>query len=41
MCIRDSSRIKPHHAPVLELDEEVSARVDKLFQKGGELERWG
>ena len=35
------ARIKPHHAPVLETDKKVSERVDKLFQKGGELEKWG
>lgn len=35
------SRIKPHHAPVLELDEGVSKKVDRLFAKGGELEEWG
>ncbi len=31
------ARIKPHHAPVLETDPVVSAKVDKLFSKGGEL----
>lgn len=31
------ARIKDHHAPVLEVDKEVSAKVDKLFTKGGEL----
>lgn len=31
------ARIKPHHAPVLEADPEVSRRVDGLFAKGGEL----
>lgn len=31
------ARIKPHHAPVLEADPAVKARVDKLFAKGGEL----
>jgi 4-hydroxy-3-polyprenylbenzoate decarboxylase len=31
------ARIKPHHAPVLETDPEVSKRVDKLFAKGGPL----
>jgi 4-hydroxy-3-polyprenylbenzoate decarboxylase len=31
------ARIKDHHAPVLEVDKDVSAKVDKLFSKGGEL----
>ena len=31
------ARIKPHHAPPLITDKKVSARVDKLFSKGGEL----
>lgn len=31
------ARIKPHHAPVLETDPNVTARVDKLFSKGGAL----
>ena len=31
------ARIKPHHAPVLETDTEVSKRVDQLFAKGGAL----
>lgn len=31
------ARIKPHHAPALETDPEVSRRVDRLFSKGGEL----
>ena len=35
------ARIKPHHAPELVPDPEVSKRVDMLFQKGGPLERWG
>jgi 4-hydroxy-3-polyprenylbenzoate decarboxylase len=30
-------RIKPHHAPVLETDPEISKRVDQLFAKGGAL----
>lgn len=29
------ARIKPHHAPVLETDPEVSKRVDQMFAKGG------
>ena len=31
------ARIKPHHAPVLELIPEIEKRVDKLFAKGGSL----
>jgi 4-hydroxy-3-polyprenylbenzoate decarboxylase len=31
------ARIKQHHAPVLEVDAKIKARVDKLFDKGGEL----
>lgn len=31
------ARIKPHHAPVLEVDQAVAKRVDKLFEKGGSL----
>lgn len=31
------ARIKPHHAPVLTPDPQVSAKVDALFSKGGEL----
>ena len=31
------ARSKPHHAPVLETDPQVSKRVDRLFSKGGEL----
>ena len=33
------ARIKPHHAPVLELIPEIEKRVDKLFAKGGSLSR--
>ncbi|MCB0429183.1 MAG: UbiD family decarboxylase [Flavobacteriales bacterium] len=32
------ARIKPHHAPVLEEDPAVAAKVDALGKKGGELE---
>jgi len=32
------ARIKPHHAPPLVTDPDVSRRVDTLFAKGGELE---
>jgi 4-hydroxy-3-polyprenylbenzoate decarboxylase len=31
------ARIKPHHAPVLETDSEISKRVDQMFAKGGAL----
>lgn len=31
------ARIKPHHAPELVEDKKVSAKVDQLFSKGGEL----
>ncbi len=31
------ARIKPHHAPVLEVDPVVSARVDHMFSKSGPL----
>jgi 4-hydroxy-3-polyprenylbenzoate decarboxylase len=31
------ARIKPHHAPVLESDPEVSRKVDSLFAKNGAL----
>lgn len=34
------ARKKPHHAPVLELDTDVTKRIDRLFQKGGSLEQW-
>jgi 4-hydroxy-3-polyprenylbenzoate decarboxylase len=32
------ARIKPHHAPSVELDPTVVRRTDKLFSKGGSLE---
>jgi 4-hydroxy-3-polyprenylbenzoate decarboxylase len=32
------ARIKPHHAPSVELDPTVIRRTDKLFAKGGSLE---
>ena len=35
------ARIKPHHAPPLIPDRQAQQRVDRLFAKGGELERWG
>ena len=31
------ARIKPHHAPILEKDELVEKRINKLFSKGGSL----
>lgn len=31
------ARIKPHHAPAVELDPEMVRRTDKLFAKGGSL----
>ena len=31
------ARVKPHHAPVLEPDPEVSRKVDQMFAKGGSL----
>lgn len=31
------ARIKFHHAPVLEVDPKISAKVDSLFKKGGSL----
>ncbi|MEO5583182.1 MAG: UbiD family decarboxylase, partial [Saprospiraceae bacterium] len=31
------ARIKPHHAPVLEADPKMSAKVDQYFKKGGSL----
>ncbi len=34
------ARIKPHHAPPLEEDPQVSARVDRLFAASGPLARY-
>jgi 4-hydroxy-3-polyprenylbenzoate decarboxylase len=34
------ARAKPHHAPPLIEDPAVTARVDRLFARGGALERW-
>ncbi len=31
------ARIKPHHAPVLEMDNQVIKKIDKLFEKGSSL----
>jgi 4-hydroxy-3-polyprenylbenzoate decarboxylase len=31
------ARIKPHHAPPVEIDPAVEKRIDKLFEKGGSL----
>lgn len=33
------ARIKPHHAPILEKDPAIEKRVDRLFSKGGSLEK--
>jgi 4-hydroxy-3-polyprenylbenzoate decarboxylase len=35
------SRIKPHHAPALEVDKKTKEKIDQLFAKGGELEKYG
>jgi 4-hydroxy-3-polyprenylbenzoate decarboxylase len=32
------ARIKPHHAPTVELDPEMVKKTDKFFAKGGCLE---
>lgn len=34
------ARLKPHHAPPLEPDPDVSRRVDALAARGGPLARW-
>ena len=34
------ARVKPHHAPELVQDPEVTKKVDRLFAKGGELYNW-
>jgi 4-hydroxy-3-polyprenylbenzoate decarboxylase len=31
------SRVKPHHAPSVELDPVVLKKTDRLFEKGGSL----
>ncbi|MEP7320506.1 MAG: UbiD family decarboxylase [Saprospiraceae bacterium] len=31
------ARIKPHHAPVLEADPQMTSKVDQYFKKGGSL----
>jgi 4-hydroxy-3-polyprenylbenzoate decarboxylase len=33
------ARIKPHHAPPVEKNAEVEKRIDRLFAKGGSLEK--
>lgn len=33
------ARIKPNHAPALEKDPAIEKRVDRLFEKGGSLEK--
>jgi 4-hydroxy-3-polyprenylbenzoate decarboxylase len=35
------ARLKPHHAPPLIEDPAVTAKVDRLFDSGGVLEKWG
>lgn len=35
------ARRKPHHAPPLVEDPAVTAKVDRLFQAGGPLAKWG
>lgn len=35
------ARSKPHHAPPLVENPDVSARVDRLFARGGPLAKWG
>ena len=35
------ARVKPHHAPGLVEDPEVTKRADRFFKKGGVLEKWG
>ena len=34
------ARIKPHHAPPLVEDPEVTKKVDSYFASGGILEKW-
>ncbi len=34
------ARTKPHHAPILEKDQNVEKKIDKLFSKGGEIYEW-
>ena len=34
------ARIKPHHAPALEPDPQVAARIDAVAARGGPLARW-
>jgi 4-hydroxy-3-polyprenylbenzoate decarboxylase len=33
------ARIKPHHAPAVEMDPLIEKRVERLFEKGGSLNR--
>jgi 4-hydroxy-3-polyprenylbenzoate decarboxylase len=35
------ARIKPHHAPPVLKDKATEQKIDKYFQKGGLLEKWG
>jgi 4-hydroxy-3-polyprenylbenzoate decarboxylase len=31
------ARIKPHHAPPVQMDAAVEKKIDRLFEKGGSL----
>jgi 4-hydroxy-3-polyprenylbenzoate decarboxylase len=31
------ARIKPHHAPAVEVDPDVERKINRLFDKGGSL----
>ena len=31
------ARVKPHHAPILEQDPQVSKNIERIFNKGGSL----
>ena len=33
------ARIKPHHAPPVEMDPEIEKKIERLFEKGGSLNR--
>jgi 4-hydroxy-3-polyprenylbenzoate decarboxylase len=33
------ARIKPHHAPAVEMDPLIEKRIEKLFAKGGSLNK--
>ena len=34
------ARVKPHHAPPLREDPEITRRVDALAARGGVLSKW-